>query len=590
MGLVTSVEEWQLAAVTRGLHVILVADVVESVRLMQADEAGFIQRWRQFVHSVRAQVLPKHGGVLVKSLGDGLLIQFEAAPAAVMAALHMLDLCASQGVQLRVGIHSADVVRDELDIYGVGVNVAARLGALAGPGEIVVSAEVRDALTDGVNARVIDLGDCFLKHIDSAVRAFRVEAAQTPCPRVPRAPQPHDHLLARVAVLPFDDIQSSRRQHAMSAALADALIARLCRVPALQVISRLSTVALAAEADPVAACARFLDAHFIVSGSYHLNAGHARGMTQVTDASTGCVVWSDSFDVGVADLFMDRDAGITRMAQNVCKSMATALVQRARGMPVPNLESFTLYAAGLALMHRLNTRDFTLSHDLLSALCERHPRAAAPLAMLAKWHMLCVLQGWASDPREVGRQGLATSQRALEKDPDHPLALAIAGLMGMHFDHDLQAARARVVQATEADPQEPSAWMTLAGIDSYLERGEQAIAHARRAIALSPLDPCRYLFNLMLGAGQLACGQTAQAIASAEASMRLNAVHAPTYRLAAIANMLAGRYGQAQRAATALLKLDPGFRVSTFVERYPGRDQPHAANYARALKEAGIPP
>jgi adenylate cyclase len=209
--------------------------------------------------------------------------------------------------------------------------------------------------------------------------------------------------------------------------------------------------------------------------------------------------------------------------------------------------------------------------------------------MLAKWHVLQALQGWAEDPRQAGQLGLARAHEALDREPDHPLALSIASLLGVHFGHDLQAARALAMKALDADPQETTAWMTLAGIDSYVAHGEESVAHARHAIELSPLDPCRFLFDLLLGAGQLAAGRAAEAIDTINASMRLNAVHAPTYRLATIANMLAGRPDAARKTAQGLIMLDPGFRVRNFAERYPGRDQPHAANYIRALQEAGLP-
>ena len=478
---------------------------------------------------------------------------------------------------------------DELDVYGSGVNVAARLSSLAGPGETVVSSAVRDFIADGVHARVSDLGECFFKHLSGPVRAFGLQRTAAAAPRRPPLAPIGASMLATVAVLPFEPIVNDRAADALGTALADAVIARLSKLPGVRVISRLSTVPLAREAEPIEACKNYLGANFVVSGAFEMAGERSSGIAQTTDTRSGMLLWADGFEVSVRHLFRDEDQGLARMAQGISHAIATASVQRARQMPMPNLESFTMYLAGVVLLHRLSRADFRRSRDLFCALRERHPRAAAPLAMLGKWHVLRVLQGWADDPRKEGREGLAVAGQALDKEPDHPLALSMAAHLGVHFGQDLHAARALALRAIEADPQEPSPWATLAGIDSYLARGDDSVAHATRAIALSPLDPCRFLFDLLAGAGHLAAGRTSEAIASIDTSMRLNAVHAPTYRLSVIANVLAGRIDQARVAAQGLTALDPRFRVGQFAERYPGRDQAHAANYLRALREAGLP-
>ena len=163
----------------------MVVDVVESVRLMQAHEADVIDRWLRFVNEVQTQVLPARGGRIVKSLGDGLLLEFELVPSAAAAALdlqrritpHNANRGADAAIMLRAGVHVAEVVTDERDIYGSGVNLAARLATLAGPGEVIVSDQVHAMLVPGIDADVEDLGDCFLKHIEGPIRAYRLGAA-----------------------------------------------------------------------------------------------------------------------------------------------------------------------------------------------------------------------------------------------------------------------------------------------------------------------------------------------------------------------------------------------------------------------------
>jgi adenylate cyclase len=571
----------------RHRRTLLVADVVESVRLMERDEAGFIEAWRSFVEHVRLEMIPALGGTLVKSLGDGLLIQFKSPVAAVETALAMTQWRMGGLLRLRIGINSADVVIDELDVYGSGVNIASRLAALAGPGEVVASSSVRDAIADGLQARVTDLGECHLKHVGHPVRAFRLQVPGSLPQR--SLDDPADGMSAAIAVLPFDCTAADHNGIVLGNALSDAVIARLCPVPGLRVISRLSTTALLQAADPIAACGRHLGALFVAAGNFAVSGGRLKGQARIDDVRSGSTIWNDVFDVDVTALFLDQDRGIESMAHGMARAIARVTVQRARKMPLPNLESFALFLGGVTLLHRLGRGDFLRSRELLLALRERHPRAAAPVAMLAKWHMLHALQGWADDARAEGRLSLQVAHEALGKEPDHPLALSMAALMGAHFDDDIEGARALAQQAVEQDPQEPSAWMTMAGVLSYLHEGQASASCARRAIALSPLDPCRFLFELLLGAGQLAEGRLTDALDSIAASMRLNAVHLPTYRLAVIANMLAGRHDEARAAASGLRVLDPTYRVRHFEDRYPGRRHPHAADYVRALREAGVP-
>ena len=184
--------EAQWPTYRRASRTVVVVDLVESVRLIEQDEEDTVHRWQAIVSEVVATFLPRHGGRLVKSLGDGLMLEFETVPPAIQCALAMQSSAnlANTGrpndrwMCLRIGAHVADVIVDELDIYGSGVNLAARLTTLAGAGEIVVSANLREQLLPGLDADVEDLGDCFVKHLQKPVRAYRVG---------PLGAQPGDH-------------------------------------------------------------------------------------------------------------------------------------------------------------------------------------------------------------------------------------------------------------------------------------------------------------------------------------------------------------------------------------------------------------
>ena len=190
---------------------LLVMDVVESVRIMEQDQDGFVRRWQQLVEEAEHNVLPRHGGRIVKSLGDGLMLEFASAQGCVKAAfdLHSFTRQANHGVRpehqmhLRMGGHLASFVTDQHDIYGTDVNLTSRVSTLAGPGEMVVSSELRDELAAGLDAEVEDLGDCHLKHVEKPVRAYRVGPVGH-APVIPASSTLPPDFRPTIAVIPFE--------------------------------------------------------------------------------------------------------------------------------------------------------------------------------------------------------------------------------------------------------------------------------------------------------------------------------------------------------------------------------------------------
>ena len=578
----------------RQLRGVLVVDVVESVRLMAVDEWGFVKRWRALVERFATDLLPRHQGRIVKSLGDGLLVVFADPDLMVPAALELIDLCSrletdspqEQRIELRLGAHIAEGLADDHDIYGAGVNLAARLTTLANPSEVVVSAELRDRLVDGLRVRVQDLGDCFLKHLARPVRAFRVASNEglSPWP-----PQP-GRLSLTLAVVPFSPRQHSADPAELGDALADAVNSALARVPGLQVVSRLSTAGLRQIEDSVAAGRDQLGAAYVVRGGFAVDGRSSLVHWEAVEARTGLVVGADRHRVDIEDLFLGVDAGVVELVAGVSRAVLNDVVNRVRGLPLPTLAGFTLFVGGVSLLHKLGSADFQRARHVLQHLREHYPRQAAPAAMLAKWHLLGTLQGWAADAEHEGRLAVQSARQALDLEPDHAMALAMSALSIVHFVGDLEQGRELGEQAIAVDPQEPQGWLTLAGIHSYQGRGDEAVACAQRCLALSPVDPCRFLFELLSGAGELARGAFGRAEALARSSLRLNRMHAATHRLLIIALMLDGKGARAREAAQGLLQVDPTFRVEHFARRYPGRHEAHAANYVQALIDAGLPP
>ena len=586
--------------------VVLVLDLVESVRLMNRDEPGTVTRWHDFVQQAQTRAIPAHHGRLVKSLGDGLMVEFANASDSVHAAfaLHKTVQSVNVGLptalqlHLRAGINSTHVYTDHLDIYGAGVNLAARIAALAGPGETVVSANTRDSLADGLDVEIDDLGDCYLKHLDLPVRAYRV----TPVGRVPgftgvasvrelALPVVQVPLQPAIAVIPFSSRRAEPELFAMGELIADAVIHQLGKSGALRVVSRLSTTHLRGRDSAVADAQSHLGADYVLSGSYLVQDARMVVSSELAEAATGRVVWTDRLQADSADLFQIDSAIGQNISQAACSALLSAEAHKATVLPLPNMQSYSLMLGAITLMHRATSAEFQRARDMLDRLRELHGRHAQPLAWLGMWYVLRVAQGWSDDPQRDASEALDCCQRALDRDSRSTLAIAITGQVHGYLKKDLETATRMYNDALAVNPSESLAWLWLGMTAAFRGDGPLALEATERALALSPLDPLRYYYQALAASAAVTGGRYASAIELANASIRTNRTHSSTYRSKAIAQVLSGQTAAARHTVAQLLQLEPRFNLRVFLERFPAaRDAPaHARMLADALRAAGLP-
>jgi adenylate cyclase len=575
---------------------IVVVDVVESVRLMRVDENLFISRWRAFVQAARDGPIATHGGRLVKHLGDGMLLEFAEVPSALAATRALLHDIAAYNIgvapeialALRAGIHVAEIVVDELDIFGVGVNLAARLATLAQPGGIVLSIEARDQLTDGLDAQIDDLGHVFVKHIEEPLRAFRIIDA-APRSQAQAPPPSQQALLPAVAVVPFTSPDTPEHASALGHALADGINGGLTQCKTLRLITRQSTSAMAHPRYSPRDVHRHLGAAYVLAGTVQAAGDVATVSAELSNGRTGHVLWAQRYVTSVADVFAGASKAVADIVAHMARSVDASELGQALSMPMPNLEAYTLYLGGQTLLHRLGPRDFGLAHELLEHLSERHPRAAAPRAMLAKWHVLRVVQGLSADNRHDAMQAQFQARRALELNPTEAFSLAAVGMVAAHFEQDQEAAARYYAGAVAANPHEPFAWALRSGAHVYLDEPAQAVDSAERSLALSPLDPMRFMLESYAAMAHIGQGNYARAVALAAASVRRNAVHLPSHKLHVIALALDGQGAQSRGAAQRLLQMEPGLTVQRYVRGFPAPASKVVHTMADALRDAGIP-
>jgi adenylate cyclase len=582
----------------RRRRAIVVVDVVESVRLMQANEADVIDRWRRFVHSVRTEVLPTHGGRLVKSLGDGLLLEFENVQAAVASSFELQRRVApinvarppDQAIRLRIGAHVAEIIEDDLDIYGAGVNLAARLATLARPSDIVVSAELRDELVDGLDAELEDLGECFVKHLSEPVRAYRL--AQESVSSTSGYDEPlraSTEMRPTVAVLPFQATAADPVAQALGDALSDEIIAGLSAATELNVISRLSTLGFRNRDADLSEVAKHLNAGYVVSGRLLLSGERIRIAVEVAEVVTGSVLWADALVGSASDVFDPTQQLAAQVVGAVGRAIVSNEVRRASAQPLATLKSYSLMLGAITLMHRSTRSDFDRSRLMLEHLIDRERGNARPHAWLANWHALRVTQGQPGMASDDTRRALDHARRALERDPASSLALAIDGVLQMNLVRDFSAAERQFDAALQANPNEALAWLFKGVMHAFQGAGDAAEYAAARALALSPLDPMRHYYDSLAATAALGAGQYARAEQLAARSLRANRQHPSTYRALAIAQAMQGNVAEAALTVQGLLGLTPGYCLKDFKAQSGFSAGPLKDLFADTLASAGLP-
>ncbi len=575
---------------------LVVVDLVESVRLMQRYEADIIQRWRQFVKEVASHLLPLHKGRLVKSLGDGLMMEFKEVRSAVAAALEIQERMASYNVgrpddaamYLRVGANVADVVVDKLDVYGAGVNVAARLAALAGPGEVVISAEVRDELTADVDATLSDMGECYVKHVDRPLRAFRV--ARPGKMLVPPAALPKQRpMVPRIAVFALQDRSDEARLLRVGDSLCDDLTARMSRCAYWQITSRLSTMSLSQRELDLRALGELLQVDFVVTGSVHIQGRQGQVNLQLTEVRTGAVVWADVLQSDV-ETFVVGDASVASRANAL---MMRALLRREMSFThdaaMPNLPSYALLLQAVSLMHSLTDAHFGRAYETLTHLEERHPRSPDVLAWKANWHVFRVLQKWSQQPLKDIDLAQRFLQKALDIDAHHALARTLVGHLAAAIEHDADKAEENLRLALNSNPNEPLAWLILSRVLACQDRAQDGVTALEQARALSPLDPMAYFYDAYAATVYGAAGQYEVALHHARRSAVANPNHLPSLAVLIIALHDSGLVSEASAAANRYLQLRPTASVAAFLDSHMAAGRPVAKREANALLRAGIP-
>lgn len=580
---------------TRRLAAILAADVVGYSRLVGVNETDALARLGSLRRDIIEPNIAKHSGRLFKIMGDGFLAEFASAVQAVNCAI-AIQTEAEQAataldnlrkMRLRIGIHVGDVMVEDDDLMGDGVNIAARLESIATHGGISISRAVHDQVRDRVEVAFDDKGEIALKNIARPVQVFAVSGAKDASAKTLSNSQPILALPDKpsIAVLPFQNMSGDPEQEYFADGMVEDIITALSRFKSFFVIARNSCFAYKGRAVDIKQVGRELGVRYVLEGSVRKAGGRVRITGQLIEASTGAHLWADKFDGALEDVFSLQDGVTERVVGAIEPSIKRAEINRAHAKPTSNLDAYDCYLRALPPFYH-NTREGSdAATEHLRLAITRDPGYALAKAFLAFNYVARWMHGWG--PPDDRASAMELAQEAIAGDPDDSSVLRWAGhAFGFWGDYD--RALAVLEKAARLNVNGSQVLNSLGWVKCFAcVEPDEAIAHFERAIRLSPLDTEMGQMLTGIALAHLIAGRNREALVFAQRSIDEAPRFTTPHRAKIAALILLGRGQEAKTAAEVLLTYDPGFTIASRVPKY--RDAAFQQKYYGSLKAAGLP-
>ncbi len=567
----------------RRLAAILVADVVGFSRLMEADEAGTLAALRERRTMILEPVVKEHRGRIVKLMGDGALIEHASAVNAVAAAIELQKrmAAANEGVAeerrivLRIGINLGDVIGEGSDIYGEGVNVAARLETLAEPGGICVSGKVYQEVSGKTSALFEDMGEQSLKNISAPVRAYRLRQGMRPAAA---APIRKESTKPAVAVLPFDNMSGDPDQEYFSDGITEDIITAISRFRSLFVIARNSSFAFRGQQLTVPEIAKRLGVDYVLEGSVRRAGNRVRISAQLIEAASGNHVWSERYDRSLEDIFAVQEEVATVIASTLSGQVRADIANRAtRKHP----DSFLVYdyaLRGIQLQQKSTRYDADAGRVLLEKAIELDPGYAEAYPWLA----LCHLALWGYD---LDKAALATATaialRGVALDDNSAICHIIVAYCGL-YNREFQLSRFHHERACALNPNDAYVATHMGLFLAYTGRAAESSIWFENGLRLNPFPPTWYVAF----AGRAAYVDRRYADAAKSLDAPTESVKSLMYLAAALGQL--GRIAEARTILDACARLKPAIPIIKFAEAEPFQNPADNGHLIDGLRKAGL--
>jgi adenylate cyclase len=580
------------AGVTRKLVVILAADVVGYSRLMAADEEGtlaLLNARRQVMDALIA----RHHGRIFTTAGDSVMAEFASPVEAVRCAVALQEETAHRNAELpeprrmlfRVGVNLGDVLVGGDNLFGEGVNVAARLEGMAAPGGICISGAVYDQVRNKVDLGFDDLGEQSLKNIGYPVRVFglqRDRAAPGFLAERPATAPSRSSALPSIAVLPFANLGSDPEHDYFADGITEDLITELSRFQELRVVARNSVLIYKSKPARIQEVGQDLGVRYVLEGSVRRAGARVRITAQLIDSGTGHHLWAERFDRDLADIFDVQDEVTSRIVATLAGKLSESERRRSRSLQTENLEAYDCVLRGRQLWERYTPEANLEARRLYEKAIELDPDYARAYASLAWTYMVEHDERWGDPEDQPLERALEFARRGVLVNPashSNHLALGQVCLSKSLHEEALEA----LETAIALNPNDADGYVFLAEALSYAGRPDEAIDLIGKAQSLHPAVPRWYAWQL--GTAFYLARRYEEAVAALRKGRPLAAM---AYRWLAVAYGQLGREQDAKAAVEEYLRRTPDFSVVRHLEMMPFRHAEDREHYAEGLRKAGL--
>jgi len=585
-------------AVSRRLVAVFAADVEGYSRLMGDDEIGTLKGLTER-RAILDGLIADHRGRIANTAGDSVLAEFGSAVDAVQCAVEAqaaladanVSLPAHKRIDFRIGVHIGDVLIRAGDLFGDGVNIAARLQSIAKPGGVCISGATYDQVRKALPVTFVDLGAQQVKNIQEPIRAYQVgspsETQEAALARVVEAESPPPLPdKPSIAVLPFQNMSGDPEQEYFADGMVEEIITALSRFKWLFVIARNSSFTFKGKAVDIKEVGRRLGVRYVLEGSVRKAAGKVRIAGQLIDAVTGAHIWADRFERDLSDVFALQDEVTVAVVSAIQpKLLQTEIAMATRRRP-DNLTAYDCYLRAMPQFYLSTREGFAETIRLAHRALEMDPRFGLIAALASACHSNSVLLGYAIDPQFDRKEAVRLCRLALSVDDSDPETLAIATVVSAWMVGDCESSIELADRAVALNPNSFLAWHGRGWVYNIAGLPEEAVQSFERAIRMSPVDPLLHSSFAGMGYAFIELGRFDEAILAGKKALRQNPSYSSAFRCLASAYAHLGRDAEAREAAARLLEVDPAFTISSWIAR-GGRS--NAKLTIEGLRKAGLP-
>jgi adenylate cyclase len=585
-------------AVSRRLVAVFAADVEGYSRLMGADEVGTLQGLTER-RAILDRFIGEHRGRIANTAGDSVLAEFGSAVDAVQCAVEAQTALAEANagvtpdkqINFRIGVHIGDVMVRAGDLFGDGVNIAARLQTLAKPGGVCISGATYDQVHKVLPITFADLGAQWVKNIQEPIRAYQVgapsetrEAASTRLAEAERPPPLPDK--PSIAVLPFENMSGDPEQEYFANGMVEEIITALSRFKWLFVIARNSSFTFKGRAVDVKEVGRRLGVRYVLEGSVRKASGKVRITGQLIDALSGAHIWADRFERDLTDVFALQDEVTVAVVSAIQPKLLQTEIGIATRRRPENLTAYDCYLRARQQYYLATREGLAEAIRLAHRALELELRFGLVAALAGVCHMENVAFGYAVDPQFDRKEAVRLFRLALSLDDGDPETLAWAAFVSAYMVGDCESEIEIADRAVALNPNSFNAWHYRGWVYKIAGLPEEAVRSFELAMRMSPVDPLLHRSFTGMGYAFIELRCFDEAIVAGKKARRQNPSYSASYRCLASAFAHLGRDVEAREAAARLLEVDPTFTISSWIAR---GGQSNAKLLIEGLRKAGLP-